>query len=119
MTNSTNATAFVTMASLLNFYSTKTLAKALEIVTSICRLIQKDDNDADPSIAYGMLIGQLAHICSMLPPSEHTPEDFKVHHALVGRVLINLTSYARCMLNSEQVRYMAILFVLMQCTYVQ
>ena len=130
--NSTNTTACVTMVSLiapgshlyraceshiakgepkrlyeaiLSFYSAKTLAKALETVTSICRLI-KNGNGADPCLAYGKLISQLSHICSMVPPAERTAEDIRAHEALLANVLIHLTPYAMSMLDSEQVRYM-------------
>jgi hypothetical protein len=74
-------------------------------MTSICRLIQKG-NGTVPCLAYGKLIGQLSHICSMVPPAERTAEDIKEHHILVGTVLIELTPYAMSMLDSEQVRYM-------------
>ena len=91
---------------IINFYGAKTLAKALEVVTAICRLIRQGGS-VNPDLAYRKLIGQLTNICTMVPPVNCTDADVKELNALVGFVNIALTPYAIGMLDEQQSRYMS------------
>jgi hypothetical protein len=91
-----------------NFFGAKTMAKAMEIVTAIARVVQASSTSPTPlTIRYNKLMMQLSVICTSVPARNANPQDDIERNVLVARVLTELLPYAMQMLNPKQAAYMA------------